>query len=132
MKHVVDTHGLIWFLTGNARLGQNARTALSDAGSELILPVTVLAEACWLVEKGRTAIPSVAALLAAVDADPRFTTVPLDRTIVERSTTLTTVGEMHDRQIVATALALFEQGEAVSLITQDGNITASGLARIIW
>lgn len=132
MKYVVDTHGLIWFLTGNNRLGPDARTVLSDTGSELILPATVLAEACWLVEKGKTNIPTVAALLATIDADSRITIVPLDRSVVEKSATLTAVGEMHDRQIVATALLLMERGDAVRLITQDGNITMSRLVPVLW
>jgi len=54
MKHVVDTHALIWFLEGNSRLGANARTILSEADSQLILPVIALAEAVWIVERGKT------------------------------------------------------------------------------
>lgn len=126
MKYVVDTHGLIWFFTGSARLGQDARAVLSNPESELILPVTALAEACWLVERGKTPIPSAAALLAALDADPRISILPLDREVVERSTALTAIGEMHDRPIVATALLLLEQGDPVAIVTLDSNITESG------
>jgi PIN domain nuclease of toxin-antitoxin system len=50
MKYVVDTHALIWFLAGSPRLGVNAASVLSDPASELILPATVLAEICWIVE----------------------------------------------------------------------------------
>ena len=59
MKYVLDTHALIWFLEGNPRLGKNAKTILSDPNSELVLPAIVLAEAAWIVERGRTSIPSV-------------------------------------------------------------------------
>jgi PIN domain nuclease of toxin-antitoxin system len=103
-EYIVDAHSLIWFLEGSQRLGMNARTAMRDPGSTLVLPVIALAEACWMVERGRSIIPSVAALLADVDADPRITLVPLDRDILDISLTLTAIGEMHDRQIVATAL----------------------------
>lgn len=54
MKYIVDTHALIWFLEGNSRLGTNAKTILSEPTSKLILPAIVLAEAAWIVERGRT------------------------------------------------------------------------------
>jgi PIN domain nuclease of toxin-antitoxin system len=57
MRHVVDTHALLWFLGGSARLGATARIVLGDPNSLLILPATALAEACWIVERGRTSIP---------------------------------------------------------------------------
>jgi PIN domain nuclease of toxin-antitoxin system len=132
MTFVVDTHAYIWFLTGSARLGQGARTALNDLNNTFVLPATALGEACWIVEKGRTPIPSVAALLAALDADPRFSVPPLTRAIIERGNRLTAIGEMHDRQIVATTLLLIEGGEAASLLTYDTNITASGLVPVVW
>ena len=39
---------------------------------------------------------------------------------------------MHDRQIVATAMILQNQGETLALLTCDRNITASGVISIIW
>jgi hypothetical protein len=56
----------------------------------------------------------------------------LDRTILDLSLTLTTIREMHDRQIVATALFRARLGASVALLTCDGNITASGLVPIVW
>jgi PIN domain nuclease of toxin-antitoxin system len=130
--YVVDAHALIWFLEGNSRLGTNARAAMQDPASVLHLPVIALAEACWAVERGRCRIPSVTHLLADVDADPRIILVPLDRTILERSLTLLTLSEMHDRQITATALHLAAGGPAVALLTRDSDITSSGLVPIVW
>ena len=91
-----------------------------------------LAEACWVVEHGKSAIPSVANLLADVDADPRIILVPLDRPILERSLSLTAISEMHDRQIVATALHLARPATAVAVVTIDPNIVASGLVPTVW
>ena len=71
-------------------------------------------------------------ILSALDADPRFHVSPLDRAVIERSNRLTSIGEMHDRQIVATTLLLIEGGETASLITSDSNITASGLVPVVW
>lgn len=42
------------------------------------------------------------------------------------------ISEMHDRQIVATALVLADRGELVTLITRDENSTFSGLLPILW
>ena len=131
IKHIVDTHTLLWYLAGSAQLGNAARVILQDTASELFIPAITLAEACWIVERGRVAL-TVLDVLTAIDSDPRMTILPLDRTIIERSNILTAVGEMHDRQIVATALVLQDQGETVDLLTKDGNITASGLVAIVW
>jgi PIN domain nuclease of toxin-antitoxin system len=132
-RNVLDTHALVWFLVGSPKLGANARAILEDPGASLCLPLIALAEACWMVEKGRTpTIPSVSALLAAVDADQRLALAPLDRAILDLSLTLTAVPEMHDRLIVATALCQAESGISVALLTRDASITACGPVAIVW
>jgi PIN domain nuclease of toxin-antitoxin system len=131
-RYVVDAHALIWYLEGNSRLGTGARSALADPQNELFLPIIALAEACWIVEHGRSRIPSVAQLLADVDADPRITLVALDRATLDASLALTAIGEMHDRQIVATALNLAAAGQETVLLTRDESIRNSGLVSIIW
>jgi PIN domain nuclease of toxin-antitoxin system len=130
--YVVDTHAFIWYITGNRRLGPNARKVLDDLSSALVLPATAFAEACWIVERGRTPIPSVSALVGAIDAETRLTVVPLDRAVLDRSLGLTTIGEMHDRHIVATTLYLIDRGNTAHLLTRDENITGSGVVSVIW
>ena len=132
MKYVIDTHALIWFLEGNEKLGHQAKTILSDVSSQLVLPAIALAEAAWIVERGKTSIPSVNALLNAINNDPRIAIYPLDRTIINQTIGLLTIHEMHDRQIVATAIILRNQGETVALLTCDQNITASGVISVVW
>ncbi|MEW6299189.1 MAG: PIN domain-containing protein [Thermodesulfobacteriota bacterium] len=131
-KYVVDTHALVWFLEGNPRLGENAKAVLEDLNSKLVLPVVVLAEACWMIEHGKTSIPTVNDFLRAVDTDPRVIVVPLDRAVLDKTLTLAAIPELHDRQIVATALLLGEQGEPVALVTKDANIRGSGFVSTIW
>ena len=58
-KYVVDTHAMVWFNVGDSRLGPNAKRILSNPDSELIFPITALAEMCWIFEHGRTSIPSI-------------------------------------------------------------------------
>ncbi len=60
-KYVLDTHALVWYLEGNPRLGQDAETVLDDLGSELVLPIIALAEAAFIIERGRTSIPDAKA-----------------------------------------------------------------------
>jgi PIN domain nuclease of toxin-antitoxin system len=132
MKYVLDTHALIWFLEGNSRLGTNAKAILSNPNSQLVIPATTLAEAVWIVEKGRTSIPAPQDVISAVKADPRVVIYPLDQDVIERTMSLSVINEMHDRQIVATALVLANAGEIVQLLTWDQNITASGLVAIVW
>lgn len=132
MKYIVDTHALIWFLEGNSRLGLNAKIILSDPDSQLILPAIALAEAAWIIERGRTSIPSTEDLFRILKGDPRIVTYPLDEDVIEQSALLSEIGEMHDRQIVATTLLVQHQKEAVTLLTCDQNITASGLITVAW
>jgi PIN domain nuclease of toxin-antitoxin system len=132
MKYVVDTHALIWFLEGNPRLGIAAKTVLMDPVSELILPAIALAEAVWIVDRGKTSIPSVRSLLDSIAQDTRVVLYPLDWGIITQSIDLSSINEMHDRQIVSTAKILEAQGEQVALLTCDRNITASNLVTIVW
>jgi PIN domain nuclease of toxin-antitoxin system len=129
---VLDTHALIWFLQGDPRLGTEAKAALADPAATLVLPAIVLAEAVWIVERGRTNIPSPADLLAALAADSRITIVPLTGEIVERTISLTSIPEMHDRQIVATAQLLGKQGTPATLVSMDAEIRDSRLVPLLW
>lgn len=131
-KHIVDAHALIWYLEGNPRLGANAKTVLDDPTTELVMPIIALAEACWVVEHGKSSIATQQDLLAAVDADPRFVITALDRSILNKSLIIRIIPEMHDRQITATALCLADQGESIAVLTRDPDIRASGLVPIIW
>jgi PIN domain nuclease of toxin-antitoxin system len=132
MRYVIDTHALIWFLEGNSRLGSRAAAILSDPESSLVLPAIALAEAVWIVERGKTAIPSAQALLDAVKVDRRVVIYPLDQVVTAATLDLAVINEMHDRQIVATTLVLQAQGQAVSLLTCDQNITAAQVVPIVW
>lgn len=131
IRHIIDTHTLLWYVTDDPLLGKNAGIILDDQASNLVLPAIVLAEACFIIERGKVKL-ALSLLLAAIDSDPRLTFVPLDRNIIERTTSLTSIIEMHDRQIVATALVLAQNGDTVAVLTKDNNITSSGLVPVVW
>ena len=132
MKYVIDTHALIWFLEGNSLLSTKAKFILSQPDSQLIIPATTLAKAVWIVERGRTSIPDPKDVISVVNADPRVVIYPLDKEVIEITMSLSVIQEMHDRQIVATALVLASKGDVVQLLTCDKNITESGLIAIVW
>jgi PIN domain nuclease of toxin-antitoxin system len=130
-RYVVDTHALIWFLAKNQRLGNNARQAFNDPLSELILPSIALAEAPWILSSRKLGIERKE-LLMAIDADPRITVYPLTREIVEVAQATGSVAEMHDRQIVATALHFSSESEPCPILTCDENITISEVVSVVW
>lgn len=130
--HVLDTHGLIWHLEGNPKLGGNAKTVLDDPQSRLNLPIIALAEAIDIVRKGRTSITAVADLLRDVFADARIEIEPLTVEILLEAENALGVPEMHDRLITATALNLEKQGFQVAVLTKDASIADSKLVKIIW
>jgi PIN domain nuclease of toxin-antitoxin system len=132
MKYILDTHALIWFLEGNPRLSSVVKSILCDVSSELILPAIALAESVWIIGRGKTSISSVDDFLKVVKEDKRVFVYPLDLNVIERSIELTSINEMHDRQIVATALFVESQGNQVALLTCDQNICAANLVPIVW
>lgn len=131
-KSIVDTHALIWFLEGSPKLGSAAQSVLSDPRSELVLPAIALAEAIDIVAKNRTGLPSVTSLLNDVLTDQRIEIFPLTLDVLQQSLAATSVPEMHDRLIVATAMWLKQLGHQVALLTKDSSITAAALTPIVW
>lgn len=131
-KYLLDTHALIWHLEGNSRLGANAQLILDSSASELILPAIALAEALYIVERGRTRIPDVATLIRDLDKDPRIEIQPLTNDILRTSISLLSVPEIHDRLIVATGVYLQNRGETVEILTKDNEIALASILTIVW
>ena len=107
-------------------------TIIDDPASALVLPIIALAEATFVVEKGRTAIPRVSDLMNDVDADSRIDIYPLTEEILATSFTLTAIPEIHDRLIAATGVYLQNQGEPVEILTKDHEIVLSSVLKVSW
>jgi PIN domain nuclease of toxin-antitoxin system len=131
-KFIVDTHALIWYWESSPRLGNAAKAVLDAPISELVFSLIALAEAVDIVDKGRTKIPDVPTLLNRVFNDPRIELQPFNLEILQVSLQARAVPEMHDRLIVATGLALQNQGEQVAILTRDVSITTAALLPVIW
>ena len=109
---VTDTHGLIWYLENDQRLGQAARESFeaSDRGEiNIYLPTICLVEILYLEEKGR--IPSN--LKARLDdvlktGSSGLVIADLTAEVVHAMGTVprSDVPDMPDRIIAATALYL--------------------------
>jgi PIN domain nuclease of toxin-antitoxin system len=128
---VLDTHVLLFFLADSPRLGKAADAALEDPESRFVLPAIALAEALWIASSRKIDL-STSKVTEAIDGDPRIDVCPLDREIVELAHTLTSIPEMHDRQIAATTLILARHESNVLLLTQDAAIIDSGLVQTAW
>lgn len=129
---IADTYALLWYLVGDHRLGQNARTALEnvDAGrSILVIPAVVLAELFMVVERGRLALSAEmfeAALRVWQQAkNIRFNSLTPE--LVIASAYLSVIPDIFDRLIVAEARAL-----NAPVITRDPIISNSQLVVVIW
>lgn len=53
MKYLLDTHSLIWFITGDARLSSQARRLIEDENNELWVSVASLWEMAIKVSIGK-------------------------------------------------------------------------------
>jgi len=131
IEHVVDAHALIWFLGNDPQLGARARDVFLNPASSLVIPAIALAETCWSAMKRRTNNLSPEVVLRAIDSDPRIKIAPLTREIIEMTLSMPAQIEMHDRQIVATALLLQNGGRSVALLTKDEVIVASALVPVL-
>src|SRR3990172_7800341 len=102
---VIDTPGLLWFLTNDSRLSEYARRALRSADLEnrlIIIPIIVLVEALRLVEKQKTSL-KMEMLLDQLRARENVQIRNLDMTILSAMRELASRMEMHDRMIATTA-----------------------------
>lgn len=125
---LLDTHALVWLLSGNARLKAESRQLIQQAAEQDGLLVSAITpwEIAMLVSKGRLALDrDVGEWIQTGLALPGIRLEPLSPEIAVASTRLP--GEIHgdpaDRIIAATARHL-----AVTLVTDDALLLEYGAA----
>lgn len=59
LKYVVDTHVLLWFVSGSSQLSRKAKAVLDSAESKLVVPAIAFAESVWIVRKSKNSAVSV-------------------------------------------------------------------------
>lgn len=137
-RYIIDAHALIKYVAGDTSLGKTARAAMEDPNSELVIPAIALAEAQQAASnpnKRHNTRLDLAQLRSGILADERFSVFPLDWDLVDAGHDLYLTdlfGDMHDAQIVATALHLETRDHPVQVVTRDQKMTASGRVRICW
>jgi len=126
-RNVVDSHSLVWHLTGDPRLSDKASAAIrlgETGGSELILPSIVLAELLRIVEKGRTGL-SLARVVEWIGRSATIVVVPFDLEVFATMVDFATELELHDRIIAATARLA-----GARVITKDAAF--EGVVETLW
>ncbi len=125
---VIDTHALLWYMERNPRLSEGARSALNDIGQGICtgaIPTIVLAEVMFASEKRRTPL-AFGDVFSQVRDSRNFVICALDERILSLMESMRG-NDLHDRIIVATALALGGR-----LVTADRDIKESGVVDCIW
>ncbi|HEY9321390.1 PIN domain nuclease of toxin-antitoxin system [Achromobacter deleyi] len=129
---VLDTHALVWWVSGDSQLSRAAREAIEAEGQdgEILISAITAWEVAMLVKAGRLALTMDAtAWLDTVVQVPAVRFVPVDVRISVQSVELP--GEFHkdpaDRFIVATARHL-----SAPLVTADLKIRDYPHVQTIW
>ena len=102
MKLLLDTYAALWFLSGDERLGENARRQVSDGGNRVLLSAAVVWEISIKRSLGKLVVPDdyLALLLdagvqplavsvahaAGVERLPPHHRDPFDRMLVSQAT----------------------------------------------
>jgi PIN domain nuclease of toxin-antitoxin system len=130
---VADTHTIIWYLRETSRLSDNATIALDTAtqtGNLIYIAAISFVEIIYLIERGRIPVKLFDQLISTLNQpDSALEIAPLDQTvaIALRNIDRTTVPEMPDRIIAATALSL-----NLPLVTRDLRIQQLTTIQTIW
>jgi len=128
---VLDTHTIIWFLSGDPRLSATARAFIlnaSAAGNDLAISSITLVEMVYLIEKGRIPADRFTEIIRMTrQPNAGLVEIPVDAEIARALSgiDITKVPDMPDRTIAATALYL-----QVPILSKDGKIQHSGLTTI--
>ena len=138
MAVVLDTHAVIWYLSGSKELSPTARLIIQTAernGDDIFISAISLVEIVYLVERGRLPSAALDRLGEALkDSTRSLAVAPLDTAIAEAMKTIPRdiVPDMPDRIIAATAARLDAE-----LVTRDSRLHAAGALRtaglrIVW
>lgn len=129
---VLDTHALVWWISGDSTLSKKAKAAIErerDGGAIIVSSISAW-EIAMLVARERLVLSmDVGSWLATTGQIEAVRFLPVDVEIAIKSVDLP--GEFHkdpaDRMIVATARKL-----AAPLVTKDERIRAYAHVKTIW
>ncbi len=132
MKLLLDTHILLWWLTGEGPLQRSQVAALETAEAhdeQLGIAAITLWEIAKLCEHGRIVLSTTPdALLELIEAHTRITVVPLDGRIALESTRL---GPRFHRDPADQLIAATARVHGLRLVTADERIRSSGAVTVV-
>ena len=126
---VADAHSLAWYFTRSTKLGMKALQTFRDSSvgkAIIVVPTVVLAEIMDISQKKRIKV-DYEELLEKIESSSNFEIYPLDIDVLKVARDITTILDLHDRIIAATAKLLDAR-----LLTRDENIQKSGIVGVIW
>jgi len=138
MALVLDTHAVIWYLSGSNKLSLTARLAIESAernADDIFISAISLVEVIYLAERGKIPPTALRRLQDALKHSAASVIVaPLDSAVADAVERVPRqmVPEMPDRIIAATAAHL-----KAELVTRDrrlhlaGVLKAAGI-RVVW
>ena len=127
--YVTDTHSLLWYLGGSPKLSSKAKQAFDEAHAgraKIIVPIIVVAELIFLVEKGRAKV-DVNAIVGKIVREHNYEVAPLGLGQIQLLKKLIQIPEMHDRLIACEALLW-----KAKLITADVQLRYAGIVEVVW
>ena len=129
MVFVTDTHSLIWYLTGDERIGKNAKRVFADlevGKGKLIISIVVLLETLVLVEKGKIKA-SWEEFNEKVAQFPTAVFYPIGFDIIQNIKEVNQSLDLHDRILVTTAKI-----HKAGIITKDKEIKRAKKVKTVW
>ena len=130
---VLDTHVLVWWVSGVEKLSQKASKIITGHESidrSILISSITAWEIAMLVEKGRLTLNmEVQAWLEEVGRIPAVAFVPVDNTVAVKSACLP--GEFHKDPADRMLVALARQGSH-SLVTADKKILGYEHVKSVW
>lgn len=127
--YMTDTHALLWAFHQPRKLGENARRVfdeIANGKARLLIPVIVMAELIFTIEN-KPIEADLDKIFDAIDNSPNVEFIDFDYAATLKLRTLSSIPEMHDRMIVASAIL-----NGAILITRDRAITAAKVVEVIW
>jgi PIN domain nuclease of toxin-antitoxin system len=127
--YVVDTHALIWYLTGHKKLSKQAAQifAAAERGeTRLIVSAIVIAELYYANQKNKW-FPDFSTLYGLIKTKPYYRFLAFRADKVQDFDYDISIPEMHDRIVAGLARRL-----NVPLLTSDPLIIDAKVVRTIW
>lgn len=128
---VIDAHAFLWFLDGSEKLSAEGRRRLSNPDANLLFPSIAVAEACWVIAKGKSDT-TLEKLRGAIESDKRIAVVPLDLELIFAAAAIPGDLEMHDRLIAATTARALAADKSVVLLTCDDPLRNANIVPTVW